>query len=279
MKNDFNTITDLAKYLGVSRKTLYKRAEEHNINLSGSYSTDDLSLLGSKTAHQSNKKSVTTVTSDINKGNTSSKHQTHQNTPLNSELRSQINDLKNDKIFLQKEIESKNKTISETTKLLDQAQQLQLDLQNKLNHSEQERLSLLSTSQQLTDTNARVDEQEKTIAELESQITNAQQQKEDLQEQLSSKSNYASYLYEENRDLEKDKTLLLQQQSEADVAQQTIEQLQTELEETQTLVQEKDHQRQLLADRSTSLSDKLTDTRKQLKDEQNKGFWKRVFGR
>ncbi len=279
MNKNFNTVTDLSNYLGISRKTLYKRAKEHYIELNGSYSTDDLNILSNNLSQQSNKKSVTPVTPKVNNGNTESKQDKHQNSPLYLELKGQINVLKDDKIFLQKEIESKTKTISETNKLLDQAQQLQLDLQTKLSHSEQERLTLLSNAQQLTDTNARVDEKEQTIAKLEAQISTDKQEKTDLQEQLASQKDYSSYLHSKKSELENDKNALLEQQSDADEAQQMIQQLQIELEETQTLAQEKDRQRQLMAERAENLSAKLTDIRDQFQTEQNKGFWQRLFGR
>lgn len=281
----FKNKSELVEFLGISRPTLNSRLVKLGVKVESTpFTLTSLQIKALKTDNRQNKSyEKQENNSETSKQLSKISQDSNQITKLKQEItvqQKQLIEIQDLRIVEQKEhgqriIDLTNKMI----KIQDQAQQLQLDLQTKISHSEQERLTLLSNVQQLTDTNARFDAKDKTIANLKAQISTDKQERTDLQEQLSSQKDFASYLHSENRGLEKDKTILLEQQSEAAVAQQTIEQLQTKLEETQNLVQEKDRQRQLLADRSTSLSDKLTDTRKQLKDEQNKSFWKRVFGR
>lgn len=47
VEHQFNSVLDLSKHLGISRTTLYKRAKESHIKLSGVYSDEQLKKLSS----------------------------------------------------------------------------------------------------------------------------------------------------------------------------------------------------------------------------------------
>ncbi|KRN78112.1 hypothetical protein [Weissella minor] len=269
---EFKSVTDLAEYLKISRKTLYKRSKANGVNLSGSYSERDLRILKQESVTSSKHKSVTTVTG----GDSESKQ---IKSTVFETLKAHIDTLKADKIFLQKEIESKNITISETTKLLDQAQQLQLDLQTKLNHSEQERLALLDTANKSTNSDEYLHELKENIAELKEQISSEKQAKESLQTELKNSEHFSDYLFRENQQLDDLKEELTKTLDALEDKQQHLDTLQHELNETQGIAQEKAKQRQSIAEENKTLREQLTKTRQKLQDEQNKSFWQRLFGR
>lgn len=129
-KQKYTTVTELSSALGVSRKTLYKRAKEANIELSGEYTQAELDVLS--------KRSVTSVS--VTKGNTSEQKETPDETTnkVIELLEKQISDLKNDKENLFIELENKNK-------IIDQAQQLQLQIQMQLDSEKTKVLELETT--------------------------------------------------------------------------------------------------------------------------------------
>lgn len=269
---EFKSVTDLAEYLKISRKTLYKRAKANGVTLSGSYSERDLRILKQESVTPIKHKSVTTVT----RGDTERKQ--IESTVFDT-LKAHIDTLEADKNFLQKEIESKNITISETTKLLDQAQQLQLDLQTKLNHSEQERLELLDTANKSSNSDKYLHELKENIAELKEQISSEKQAKEALQTELKNSEHFSDYLFRENQQLNDLKAELTNTLEALEDKQQHLNTLQHELNETQGVVQEKAEQRQYISEQNKTLREQLTKAKQELQAEQNKGFWRRLFGR
>ncbi|QYU58997.1 hypothetical protein K1728_12055 (plasmid) [Weissella confusa] len=129
----FNSVTELSKHLGISRKTLYERAKRDGIDLNGSYTQNELDSLRIK-----GNKSVSGT-----KVNDNSQKETEQNdTALLDALRTQISMLEADKERLYSELDTRNKHIDELNKQVDQSQQLQLKTQLQLEAEQQKVLAL-----------------------------------------------------------------------------------------------------------------------------------------
>ena len=110
-EHKFNSISELAEHLKISRTTLYKRANLSDINLTGVYSDEQLELLSS--VHQTGQLS----------------EQTEQQIKfLNKEISAKDNQIK----FLSDQLKEKDLQISLLNKNLDQAQQLQLIAEQRL---------------------------------------------------------------------------------------------------------------------------------------------------
>ena len=137
----FNSVTELSKHLGISRKTLYERAKRHLIELNGSYTQselDSLKIKGSKSVSET-------------KVNNSSQKETEQkqnDMSLIETLRTQISMLETDKERLYSELDTRNKHIDELNKQVDQSQQLQLKTQLQLESEQQKVLALETELQQ-----------------------------------------------------------------------------------------------------------------------------------
>ena len=129
----FNSVTELAKHLGISRKTLYERAKRDGIELNGSYTQEELNLLRLKKS-----KNVTDTKVDNHSRNETQNK--HNETELVDVLKAQIVVLEQDKDRLYSELESRNKHIDELNKQVDQAQQLQLLAENRLSEEHQLRI-------------------------------------------------------------------------------------------------------------------------------------------
>mgnify|MGYP002648313299 CR=1 FL=1 len=131
----FNTVTELAKHLEISRKTLYERAKRDGIELNGSYTQEELDLLRLKKG-----KSVTdTKVNSHLQNETQSKHNETESLDI---LKSQIAALEQDKDRLYSELESRNKHIDELNKQVDQAQQLHLKTQIQLENEQKKLLDI-----------------------------------------------------------------------------------------------------------------------------------------
>ena len=114
-EHKFNSISELAEHLKISRTTLYKRANLSDINLTGVYSDEQLELLSS--VHQ--------TVQQLN----SSTEQTGQKIKfLNKEISAKDKQIK----FLSDQLKEKDLQISLLNKNLDQAQQLQLIAEQRL---------------------------------------------------------------------------------------------------------------------------------------------------
>lgn len=121
-EHKFNSISELAEHLKISRTTLYKRANLSDINLTGVYSDEQLELLSSvhQTVQQLN--SLTEQTGQLSE-------QTEQQIKfLNKEISAKDNQIK----FLSDQLKEKDLQISLLNKNLDQAQQLQLIAEQRL---------------------------------------------------------------------------------------------------------------------------------------------------
>lgn len=126
----FNSVTALAKHIGISRKTLYERAKRDSIELNGVYTQDQLDSLAVKGA-----KSVTDTKNDTLKQSDTQSNETVENV-----LRDQISEMVHDKEKLYAELTMKNNQIKELNKQVDQAQQLQLMAEQRLSEGHQLRL-------------------------------------------------------------------------------------------------------------------------------------------
>lgn len=160
---------ELAKSLGMSKATLYKRCRALNISIDSLDSlTEDqkTKLRNFKQLNYTQAKKNTTF-SDKKDENTEPKHQTEQIEQSDSQLHDYLvqqnkhlqDQLKQKDIQLsnaQDNIRNANKLANEAHKLADQAQQLQLDLQQKLNQSETEKQRLLQDNSSL---NAELDQE------------------------------------------------------------------------------------------------------------------------
>jgi len=121
-EHKFNSISELAEHLKISRTTLYKRANLSDINLTGVYSDEQLELLSS--VHQTVQKlnSSTEQTGQLSE-------QTEQQIKfLNKEISAKNKQIK----FLSDQLKEKDLQISLLNKNLDQAQQLQLIAEQRL---------------------------------------------------------------------------------------------------------------------------------------------------
>ena len=136
-KTFFNSVTELSKHLGISRKTLYERAKRGGIELNGSYTQNELDSLRIK----GNKSVLETKVNDHSQKETEQKH---NDTALLDALRNQIRMLEADKERLYSVLDTRNKHIDELNKQVDQSQQLQLKTQLQL-EAEQQKLLALET--------------------------------------------------------------------------------------------------------------------------------------
>ncbi|WP_273752877.1 replication initiation protein [Leuconostoc mesenteroides] len=121
-EHEFNSISELAEHLKISRTTLYKRANLSDIDLTGVYSNEQLDLLSSvhPTVQQLN--SSTEQTGQLSE-------QTEQQIKfLNKEISAKNKQIK----FLSDQLKEKDLQISLLNKNLDQAQQLQLIAEQRL---------------------------------------------------------------------------------------------------------------------------------------------------
>lgn len=137
-KQVYNSIAELAKDVGVTRKTLYSRARSHGIALNGEYTEQELKLLKSRLD-----KSNTTQTGIQNK-------QVYT-TEINA-LKAHIDSLSYSNKRLEKELDTErerhDKQLSELNKHLDQAQQLQLIAEQRLNEEHTQLVELKESKQQ-----------------------------------------------------------------------------------------------------------------------------------
>jgi len=121
-EHKFNSISELAEHLKISRTTLYRRANLSDIDLTGVYSDEQLKLLSS--VHQTVQKlnSSTEQTGQLSE-------QTEQQIKfLNKEISAKDKQIK----FLSDQLKEKDLQISLLNKNLDQAQQLQLIAEKRL---------------------------------------------------------------------------------------------------------------------------------------------------
>ena len=121
-EHEFNSISELAEHLKISRTTLYKRANLSDINLTGVYSNEQLDLLSSvhPTVQQLN--SSTEQTGRLSE-------QTEQQIKfLNKEISAKDKQIK----LLSGQLKEKDLQIGLLNKHLDQAQQLQLIAEQRL---------------------------------------------------------------------------------------------------------------------------------------------------
>ncbi|KMY80970.1 replication initiation protein [Leuconostoc mesenteroides subsp. dextranicum] len=121
-EHEFNSISELAEHLKISRTTLYKRANLSDIDLTGVYSNEQLDLLSSvhPTVQQLN--SSTEQTGRLSE-------QTEQQIKfLNKEISAKDKQIK----LLSGQLKEKDLQIGLLNKHLDQAQQLQLIAEQRL---------------------------------------------------------------------------------------------------------------------------------------------------
>ena len=121
-EHKFNSISELAEHLKISRTTLYRRANLSDINLTGVYSNEQLDLLSSvhPTVQQLN--SSTEQTGRLSE-------QTEQQIKfLNKEISAKDKQIK----LLSGQLKEKDLQIGLLNKHLDQAQQLQLIAEQRL---------------------------------------------------------------------------------------------------------------------------------------------------
>lgn len=121
-EHKFNSISELAEHLKISRTTLYRRANLSDIDLTGVYSDEQLELLSSvhPTVQQLN--SSTEQTGQLSE-------QTEQQIKfLNQEISAKDKQIK----LLSCQLKEKDLQISLLNKHLDQAQQLQLIAEQRL---------------------------------------------------------------------------------------------------------------------------------------------------
>lgn len=122
IEHKFNSISELAEHLKISRTTLYRRANLIDIDLTGEYSDEQLELLSSvhPTVQQLN--SSTEQTGQLSE-------QTEQQIKfLNKEILAKDKQIK----LLSGQLKEKDLQISLLNKHLDQAQQLQLIAEKRL---------------------------------------------------------------------------------------------------------------------------------------------------
>lgn len=121
-EHKFNSISELAEHLKISRTTLYRRANLSDINLTGVYSDEQLELLSSVQPTVQLLNSSTEQTGQLSE-------QTEQQIKfLNKEISAKDKQIK----FLSDQLKEKDLQISLLNKNLDQAQQLQLIAEQRL---------------------------------------------------------------------------------------------------------------------------------------------------
>ncbi|WP_273715564.1 replication initiation protein, partial [Leuconostoc mesenteroides] len=111
-EHKFNSISELAEHLKISRTTLYRRANLSDINLTGVYSDEQLELLSSVQPTVQQLNSLTEQTGQLSE-------QTEQQIKfLNKEISAKDKQIK----FLSDQLKEKDLQISLLNKNLDQAQ-------------------------------------------------------------------------------------------------------------------------------------------------------------
>lgn len=121
-EHKFNSISELAEHLKISRTTLYRRANLSDISLTGVYSDEQLELLSS--VHQT----VQQLNSSTEQSGQLSEQYGQQIKFLNKEISAKDKQIK----FLSDQLKEKDLQISLLNKNLDQAQQLQLIAEQRL---------------------------------------------------------------------------------------------------------------------------------------------------
>ena len=121
-EHKFNSISELAEHLKISRTTLYKRANLSDINLTGVYSDEQLELLSS--VHQT----VQQLNSSTEQTGQLSEQTEQQIKFLNQEISAKDKQIK----LLSGQLKEKDLQIGLLNKHLDQAQQLQLIAEQRL---------------------------------------------------------------------------------------------------------------------------------------------------
>lgn len=124
-KQVFSSKSALATYLGITRKTLYKRAKERKVELSGSYTEEQLDTLRSRLD-----------TTQVNE-------KEHTNTQLNNQKDTPDTQLLT---ALQDQIDYLKQQIERRDQALDQQQRLQLSVSQQLDDAK-EHIKLLETIQ------------------------------------------------------------------------------------------------------------------------------------
>ncbi|VTU63265.1 replication initiation protein [Lactobacillus gallinarum] [Leuconostoc pseudomesenteroides] len=131
-KNKFRTTTDLINFLGIGRPTFYRRAKKLGIETNKqSYSDEEIKLLSQRSTVKQDFKSI--KQEEIN-NNYSVAIITEQIRNSNRIIEQQA-----------KQLDIKDKQISELHNLLDQQQKLTLDLQSRLDNKNKELLDLKET--------------------------------------------------------------------------------------------------------------------------------------
>jgi ATP-dependent Lon protease len=131
-KNKFRTTTDLINFLGIGRPTFYRRAKKLGIETNKqSYSDEEIKLLSQRSTVKQDFKSI--KQEEIN-NNYSVAIITEQIRNSNRIIEQQA-----------KQLDIKDKQISELHNLLDQQQKLTLVLQSRLDNKNQELLDLKET--------------------------------------------------------------------------------------------------------------------------------------
>ena len=118
LEHKFSSISNLSKYLKVSRTTIYKRAKENNITLSGVYSDEQLKKL-----------------SVVQHLNTKNEQVEQKNEHFEQEitfLKKQLSDQNKHVDLIINQLKEKDNQIGLLNKNLDQAQQLQLIAEQRL---------------------------------------------------------------------------------------------------------------------------------------------------
>lgn len=116
-EHSFNSVKELATSLGISRTTLYKRAKNAAVELTGTYTDEQIDIL--KGVHQSEH----------------NEHESEQNwTVLSEQL-----------TVKDQQIKELHEQLKQAQKLVDQAQQLQLKTQLQL-EEKQEKILLLESA-------------------------------------------------------------------------------------------------------------------------------------
>ncbi|MQR27504.1 DUF536 domain-containing protein [Leuconostoc mesenteroides] len=131
-KNKFRTTTDLINFLGIGRPTFYRRAKKLGIETNKqSYSDEEIKLLSQRSTV---KKDFKSIKQEEISSNYSVAIITEQIRNSNRIIEQQV-----------KQLDIKDKQISELHNLLDQQQKLTLDLQSRLDNKNQELLDLKET--------------------------------------------------------------------------------------------------------------------------------------
>lgn len=131
-KQVFTSKSALADYLGITRKTLYKRAKERKIELSGSYTQNQLDTLRSRLDTTQVNENISTNTQYNNQKDTPDTQLVNILKDQIANLQQQIEEKKDEIKYLKLENEEKNRQIERRDKALDQQQRLQLTTSQQL---------------------------------------------------------------------------------------------------------------------------------------------------